>query len=79
AESHGIPLSAHTAPSIHVHPGAAIAALRHIEYFHDHVRIEHLLFDGAATAEAGTLRPDRGRPGLGLDLKRADAARFRKG
>ncbi|HYT66850.1 MAG TPA: enolase C-terminal domain-like protein [Vicinamibacterales bacterium] len=78
AESHGIPLSAHTAPSIHVHPGAAIGGLQHIEYFHDHVRIEHLLFDGAATAESGVLRPDRSRPGLGLALKRGDADRYRK-
>jgi L-alanine-DL-glutamate epimerase-like enolase superfamily enzyme len=79
AESHGIPLSAHTAPSLHVHPCAAIAAVQHIEYFHDHVRIEHMLFDGAASAEGGVVRPDRSRPGLGLELKRADAERYRKG
>jgi len=78
AESHAVPLSAHTAPSVHVHPGAAVGALQHIEYFHDHVRIEHLLFDGAATVQAGVLRPDRSRPGLGLELKRNDAERYRK-
>lgn len=32
--------------------------LRHLEYFHDHVRIEHLLFDGALQVCDGALRPD---------------------
>ncbi len=42
-----LPLSAHCAPSIHVHPCCASIPVRHIEYFHDHARIEHMLFDGA--------------------------------
>ena len=70
-------LSAHTAPSVHLHACCAVARLRHLEYFHDHVRIEHMLFDGAILPVKGGLRPDRSRPGLGLELKRADAARFR--
>jgi hypothetical protein len=49
---------------------------RHIEYFHDHVRIEPLLFDGVLEPVAGELRPDRSRPGNGLELKRADAERY---
>jgi L-alanine-DL-glutamate epimerase-like enolase superfamily enzyme len=76
AEAHATPLSAHTAPSLHVHACAALANVQHIEYFHDHARIEHLLFDGAATPVDGVLTPDRTRPGLGLDLKRADAAPY---
>ncbi len=71
-----LPLSAHCAPSLHVHPGCASLRLRHLEYFHDHVRIEHMLLDGAPSPEGGALRPDLSRPGLGLEFKKADAARF---
>ncbi len=72
-EADAVPLSSHTAPSLHVHPGCALAPIRHIEYFHDHVRIEQMLFDGALTPINGALHPDRSRPGLGLEFKRADA------
>jgi L-alanine-DL-glutamate epimerase-like enolase superfamily enzyme len=71
-----LPLSAHTAPSLHVHLCCATARARHLEYFHDHVRIERLLFDGVLDPVAGMLQPDRSRPGLGLELKRRDAGRF---
>jgi len=71
-----IPLSAHCAPSLHVHPGCALTPVRHIEYFHDHVRIEQMLFDGALLPVHGVLYPDLTRPGMGLELKRADANRF---
>jgi L-alanine-DL-glutamate epimerase-like enolase superfamily enzyme len=72
-----LPLSAHTAPSLHLHPCCAAAPACHVEYFHDHARIEHLFFDGAPEPEGGVLRPDLSRPGLGLELKRADAERYR--
>lgn len=72
-----MPLSAHTAPSLHLAPCAALRRVRHIEYFHDHVRIERMLFDGAPVPDNGALVVDRTRPGLGLDLRRTDAARFR--
>ena len=49
---------------------------RHLEYFHDHVRLEPLLFDGVLDPDAGALKPDRSRPGNGLALKRADAERY---
>jgi L-alanine-DL-glutamate epimerase-like enolase superfamily enzyme len=75
-EANLIPLSAHCAPSLHVHPCCAVTPVRHVEYFHDHVRIEHMLFDGALSPVEGELRPDLSRPGLGLELKRSDAARF---
>ncbi len=78
-ESRGLELSAHCAPSLHVAPCCAIARLSPIEYFHDHVRIEHMLFDGALTPVDGALHPDRSRPGLGLEFKRADAAGFALG
>jgi L-alanine-DL-glutamate epimerase-like enolase superfamily enzyme len=76
AEAYGLELSAHTAPSLHVHACCALANVRHIEWFHDHVRIERLLFDGAPAHERGALRPDLDRPGLGLELKREEAARY---
>jgi len=75
-QSHHLPFSAHTAPAIHMHVGCAAIPLRHLEYFHDHVRIERLLFDGVPTPVNGELRPDLSRPGMGFELKRADAARF---
>ena len=54
----------------------AVPNFRHLEYFHDHVRLEQMLFDGVLEPEGGALRPDRARPGHGLELKRADAERF---
>ncbi|MBV8591032.1 MAG: mandelate racemase, partial [Acetobacteraceae bacterium] len=66
----------HCAPSLHLHPACAAPRFRHLEYFHDHVRIEHMLFEGAATAEGGVIKPDLSRPGIGLEFKRADAKRF---
>jgi L-alanine-DL-glutamate epimerase-like enolase superfamily enzyme len=75
-ESRSLNLSAHCAPSLHVAACCATQNLHPMEYFHDHARIEHMLFDGALTPVDGMLIPDRSRPGLGLELKRADAARF---
>lgn len=72
----GIDLSAHTAPALHLHACCAVPRLRHLEWFHDHVRIEAMLFDGAPVPKDGLIRPDLDRPGLGLDFKRADAARY---
>lgn len=77
-EAFGLPLSAHCAPALHLHPCCAVTAdFRHLEYFHDHARIERMLFDGAGVPTNGVLRPDPTRPGLGLEFKRKDAERFR--
>ncbi len=70
-------LSAHCAPQVSSHACAGLWHLRHIEYFADHVRIEAMLFDGVLEPVDGALHPDRGRPGLGIELKRADAERYR--
>ena len=75
-EAHHIPLSAHTAPSIHTHLGCAAIPLRHLEYFHDHVRIENMFFDGVRSPVNGDLSPDLSRPGMGIELKHADVQRF---
>ncbi|MBV9749524.1 MAG: mandelate racemase, partial [Acetobacteraceae bacterium] len=69
-------LSAHCAPALHLHPACAASRLRNLEWFHDHVRIEHMLFDGAPRPQGGAIRPDLTRPGLGLELKRKDAERY---
>jgi L-alanine-DL-glutamate epimerase-like enolase superfamily enzyme len=74
--SHGVPLSLHCGPAIHLHPGLALGQLVHLEYFHDHVRIEQLLFDGIVPPREGALFPDLERVGMGLQLKRADAERY---
>jgi len=77
-EAFGLPFSAHCAPALHLHPCCATTAdFRHLEYFHDHARIEQMLFDGAGTPAGGVLRPDLSRPGLGLDFKHKDAERFK--
>ena len=75
-DAHHIDLSGHCAPALHVHPACAAPRLRHLEWFHDHVRIEHMLFDGAPIAKDGAIRPDMSRPGLGLALKESDAERY---
>lgn len=76
AASFGYQLSAHCAPSLHMHIGCSLPNFRHIEYFHDHVRIERMLFDGFIEQKNGFMKPDDSRPGLGLTFKRKDALRF---
>ncbi len=77
ADAYGLPLSSHCAPALHVAPCCAAARAVHLEWFHDHVRIERMLFDGAPQPRGGRLAPDRSRPGLGLELRAADAERYR--
>ena len=69
-------LSAHTAPALHLHLCCALEAAWNIEYFHDHVRIEEMLFEGTARPRRGKLRPELSRAGLGLELRRREARRF---
>ena len=76
ARAHRTQVSAHCAPAAHLAVAAAVPSLRHIEWFHDHVRIERLLFDGAPTVEAGVVDLDRSTVGNGLSL-RDDLAQFR--
>ena len=72
-EARNVPFSCHCGPAIHTHVAAAVANLVHVEYFHDHARIERMLFDGLPRLHDGALWPDRSRAGMGLELKRQDA------
>ena len=69
-------LSAHCAPALHRHLGCAAPRFRHVEWFHDHARIEQMLFDGAPVPSDGMIGPDLSRPGFGLSLKCQDAERY---
>ncbi len=76
AKAANLPFSAHCAPAVSAHACCAIETLAHLEYFHDHVRIERMLFAGTLDPEGGALRPDPSRPGHGLELDREAAERF---
>ena len=76
AEAFEVPLSSHCAPTLHVHPGCSAKVTMHLEYFHDHARIEGMFFDGLPELKDGYLTPDLSRPGLGLEFRRADAQQY---
>ncbi len=79
AAAHNLQVSGHCAPNLHARAGIAVPNLRHVEYFHDHQRIERMLFDGALDPDCGVLTPDPDQPGLGLTLRESDAERYRCG
>jgi L-alanine-DL-glutamate epimerase-like enolase superfamily enzyme len=79
AAAHNLQVSGHCAPNLHARVGVAVPNLRHVEYFHDHQRIERMFFDGALSPDGGALAPDPGQPGLGLALRDSDAERYRRG
>lgn len=76
-EAHHLDLSGHCAPAVHLHAACAAPRLRHLEWFHDHVRIEQRLFDGAPEANGGVIRPALDRPGHGLTFKSMDADAYK--
>jgi L-alanine-DL-glutamate epimerase-like enolase superfamily enzyme len=76
ASAHHIDLSGHCAPSYHLHAACAAPRFRHLEWFHDHMRIEQMLFDGAPRVQDGAIAPDLSRPGMGLEFKEKDAEKF---
>ncbi|MGF6876994.1 enolase C-terminal domain-like protein [Paraburkholderia sp. MM5477-R1] len=75
-DAYHVPLSAHCAPALHLHVACAAPRLRHQEWFHDHARIEAMLFDGAPRLRDGQMEPDLSRPGCGLEFKHGDAERY---
>jgi L-alanine-DL-glutamate epimerase-like enolase superfamily enzyme len=80
AQAHGLHLSGHCAPHAHAHAAASIPNLRHLEWFHDHVRVENLLFAGTLDPGGGSLSPGAdGQPGHGLALRPDQAERYRTG
>ena len=76
-EARQLDLSAHCAPAVSAHAFCGVPRLRHLEYFHTHVRLESMAFDGVLSPGGGALRPDPGRPGLGLSVRWADLERYR--
>jgi L-alanine-DL-glutamate epimerase-like enolase superfamily enzyme len=76
ANAYDLDVSAHCAPAISAHVFCAVERRRHLEYFHDHIRIEEMLFDGLPELDGGALRPDRSRPGNGLELKRQEVEKW---
>jgi L-alanine-DL-glutamate epimerase-like enolase superfamily enzyme len=77
AAARQIDLSGHCAPAVSAHAFCAVPHLRHLEYFHTHVRQEGIVFDGTLSPAGGALRPDEGRAGLGLRVKWADVEQYR--
>lgn len=75
-EAFGLPLSSHCAPALHVAACCCAQPAVHLEWFHDHQRIERLLFEGAPQPVQGLLRPALERPGLGLVFKARDAEEY---
>jgi L-alanine-DL-glutamate epimerase-like enolase superfamily enzyme len=77
AEAHQLPFSSHCAPALHLHAALALPSFFISEYFHDHVRIEKMLFDGISLPVNGALKPDISRPGFGLELRTQDAEKYK--
>ncbi|MGH9096177.1 MAG: enolase C-terminal domain-like protein, partial [Acidimicrobiales bacterium] len=77
ANAHNLQISAHCAPNLHAHVAVAVPNLRHIEYFHDHHRIETTLFTGSLPPLDGGMRPDPTRSGHGLSVDEEVASPYR--
>ena len=75
--AHNVPLSSHCGPSMHLHVCCSVPRAIHMEFFHDHARIERIFFDGFCEPRQGRITPDLSRPGVGLELKTQDAQKFR--
>jgi L-alanine-DL-glutamate epimerase-like enolase superfamily enzyme len=76
AASFGLQLSGHCAPNLHVHVAAAIPNIRHLEWFHDHDRIERKFFDGALVPRDGVVTLRSSALGNGLTLRESEAEQF---
>jgi L-alanine-DL-glutamate epimerase-like enolase superfamily enzyme len=77
AASFGQDVSAHCAPHLHAAVAAATPNLRHLEWFHDHVRIESKFLDGTLDPQGGELVPRDDAPGHGMTVRQPDIAPYR--
>lgn len=76
ADAWGLPLSAHTAPALHLPVCCAAPRVRNVEWFYDHARIERMVFEGGPVPSKGFIEPDLGQPGHGLAFKESEAMRL---
>lgn len=74
--AHNIALSSHCGPSMHLHVCCAVPRAVHMEFFHDHARIERMFFDGFCEPVSGSMSPDLSRAGIGMELKERDVAAY---
>ena len=72
-EAAHVDLSGHCAPALHLPVAVSAPRFRHLEWFHDHVRIERWFFDGTPVPRDGAIEPDLTAPGHGLTFKAQDA------
>lgn len=77
AEAYQLPFSSHCAPALHLHAALSLPSFFIAEYFHDHVRIENMLFDGVPPPINGVVKPDESRPGFGFEFKFQDAEKYK--
>ena len=63
---------------VHLAAAVSLPSFYIAEYFHDHARVESMLFDGFLQPTHGYLYPDLSRPGLGIDFKSEDAAEYQQ-
>lgn len=77
SEAHQLPFSSHCAPALHLHAAVCLPSFFISEYFHDHVRIEQMLFDNVPSVKNGVLKPDLSRPGFGFEFKHRDAEKYK--
>ena len=75
-EARGLALSAHCAPSLHAHAGCASPQLPPPRVFPRPRPDRARALRRRAGPGGRRVRPDLSRPGLGLEFKRQDAARF---
>ncbi len=76
AAARGVEISAHCAPNLHLPVAHCAPNLRHVEYFHDHVRVDALLFQGIARPQKGCLRAAETQIGHGMTLDHERACQY---
>jgi len=76
AAAHGLEVSGHGAPSLHLPVAVATPNVRHLEWFSDHVRIESRFLEGFRSPVEGVVAP-ADEAGHGLALRARDLATCR--